>query len=213
MSDRVQCSGFSWSVIARRFIIWGACLVVISVYWNIIGNALFVHFYSDDAVIDLLVKGELTQATAQATAISRSDRIVPALAKRLRHDPCDMIRQRAAVCLRRIAELKPEAQSTLKAIAVPALREALTDSSLSVRVSSARALWQLDSSKTEVLEVLMYVWRSGENIEKHQVYLALQDMGFDANNAAGTLKASLDDPDPWVRECAKNALAAIGHVE
>lgn len=200
-----------------RWIIWRGLasmmlLFVAYVFWVNLGQAITMQLRSDDVVMDFFdSRAEFVWSAAMSTVIERHGHIIPALAARIRSDPSVMIRTRAANCCRRIAQFKPEAMPTLQKVAVPAMKAGLSDASLLVQVSCARALWEIDGNKDDLLPVLITAWRTGGKDDKYAVKETVQDMGSIAGEVAETLAASLDDPDPLIRQWEKKALWAIKH--
>jgi hypothetical protein len=184
-------SGFS-----RLLWRWAPLALVSYFIWFILGRALFMPLMSDSYVLDSLSGWEWTWSSAMTTAIQRSDGIIPALASRIRSDSSVMVRARAASCCRRISQFSPEADNSLKQIAVPALRDALNDPSILVQVYSARALWRIERNKDGIALVVKYAWRSNVRDAVNDV---LSDLIID----------STEDPDPLIRQQASDAIAAI----
>jgi hypothetical protein len=200
---------------ALRIVLISVLLFVIYTFWAAIGKNIVMDLYpnafSDNYVLDSL--GDWSECSMAITTVDdRRGHIIPALGRRLREDPSPTIRANAAVCcgligLRHNGEEKTK--TTLATVAVPALKDALKDPSLLVRIESAHALWRIEKKNNDVLPTLIEGWKSGGRREKYAANEALGEMKSEASEAIDVLSQSLNDPDPMVRTWAADAIKEI----
>jgi HEAT repeat protein len=95
--------------------------------------------------------------------------------------------------------------------AAPALRKALSDSQLSVRVSAARALWQITGETDSTASVLLEALKPAPgNSSRHYAAYCLGQMGAAVNKAAlPQLRKFRDDDDPLVRDSVRRAIEQL----
>lgn len=140
-----------------------------------------------DATVRLYAVGNLAWMRRGAEAA------VPALVRLFgqEHDP-----EARALSARALGAIGPGA-----AAATPALRAALTDVDLLIRVSAARALWQIDRQAAPILPVL-YEALASESWSRELARDVLADMGPGAEpGVPAPVVAALRsrDPDLWNR--------------
>jgi HEAT repeat protein len=94
--------------------------------------------------------------------------------------------------------------------ALPALRAALNDRSVFVKIGAAQAIMEVDPNNQEVLPFLLKAIRSTDPVTRCLAATALERFGSRAKPAVPELIKGLRDKDPNVRSTHLAALAAIG---
>lgn len=90
-----------------------------------------------------------------------------------------------------------------------ALRHALADVRLAVRVAACRSLAALGADRAELVACLAPIAREGAPGERVKAMRAIAEMGIEGEAASDILEAALRDANPAVRESAASALARL----
>ena len=142
-----------------------------------------------------------------------SEAIRPLIQTLNERDP--LRREGAAICLGRMAIMRPEVAPVLRIEATLPLRQLMFDDSDSrVKVQAALALWRINGVAEDVVPALVSFSAKSHDIRVRETALrAFEEMGASATEATAVLLDCVDDPDPLIQTWSKTALRAVNPIE